>query len=372
MEISTPSTDSRLGWQASPTVPHPRLCCALPPEGTRYEPAFAALRVMAAFGVVALHVCSLGLRDAGVGTTAWWIANFYDASTRWCVPVFIMISGALLLGPQKALPMAMFYRRRMGRILVPLAFWSVFYLALQAYSGGLTAYVVVRGLIRGNPYGHLWFLYMIAGLYCLTPVLQPFTARASWRQQMWIVALLLASVGSHSFIQTFTASAGRPTIFSVCIPHIPYFLCGYVLSQVVVRSRWIMYLAVWIVAAWVAVAVGTGVLFRQVEFYLSSHHSPLIILMSMGVFLLVSGLFQQQMADHQRPWRILRNLDNTSFGVYLIHPFFLFVLMKSNLHTRYIVPHPLLAIPLLSIALIMASISVASLLKRIPVVRRII
>jgi surface polysaccharide O-acyltransferase-like enzyme len=139
--------------------------------------------VAATFAVVVLHVAARGVVDASYGSASWWIANLYRASTCWCVPAFIMISGALLLNPQRFQPAAVFYRKRMGRILIPLAFWTVFYLGLRASFEGLSWPEAARDVVRAGPYGHLWFLYMIAGLYFVTPVLQPFVRSTTRRDQ---------------------------------------------------------------------------------------------------------------------------------------------------------------------------------------------
>ncbi|MCX5644388.1 MAG: acyltransferase family protein [Phycisphaerae bacterium] len=187
----------------------------------RYLPAIGVLRVTAACGVAALHVISLWLRDRAYGTPAWWVADFYDASTRWCVPVFIMISGALLLSPHRLQPPGVFYRRRRGRILAPLVFWTVFYLGLRVCFEDDPWPLLVRDLVRGHAYGHLWYLYVIAGLYCITPLLQPFVGRASLRELVWTVVPLLAAVSAHSLISTFTAGQGKPTVFSMFVAYIP-------------------------------------------------------------------------------------------------------------------------------------------------------
>jgi len=265
-----------------------------------------------------------------------------------------------------------FYRKRMGRILIPLVFWTVFYLGWQACFEGITWQSVVRGLIRGNPYGHLWYLYMIAGLYIITPVLQCFVRATSRRGQIGIVVPLLAAVAAHNFINTFTAGSGKVTVFSLFVPYIPYYLCGYVLTQIVVPPRWLKYLAAGVMAAWLGIALGTGLLFPRIEFYLSSHHCPLIILMSVGVFLLVSGLFGQCRIDREQSWKVLRFLDDRSFGVYLVHPLFMLILMQLGLHNHYIVLHPLLSIPVFSALIILASLLVTSFLKALPGLRRIV
>lgn len=90
-------------------------------------------RVIAAFAVVILHVSACVFPpDLQLGTANWWWANGYDAATRWAVPVFVMISGGLLLVPGKKESLALFYKKRLSRILVPLIFWSILYLSLTA------------------------------------------------------------------------------------------------------------------------------------------------------------------------------------------------------------------------------------------------
>lgn len=339
-------------------------------EEARYLPALGVLRVTAAFGVAALHVISLWLRGTDPGTTAWWIADFYDVATRWCVPVFIMISGALLLKPHQFQPPNVFYRKRMGRILIPLMFWAVLYLGLRVCCEDASWPIVARDLVRGHPYGHLWYLYVVVGLYWITPLLQPFVSRASRRELVWTVVPLLAAVSAHSLISTFTAGQGKPTVFSMFVAYIPYYLCGYLLSLVVVSHRWIKYLAAGVAAAWIGIALGTGLLFHRIEFYLSSHHSPAIILLSAGVFLLACGLFGQPSVGRAPSWKVLRYLDSMSFGVYLSHPLFLFIVMRLGLPTESMLRQPLLCIPAVSLIIILASILLTSGLKAIPAVRR--
>jgi surface polysaccharide O-acyltransferase-like enzyme len=346
--------------------------CSAGAREVRYQPAIGVLRVTAACGVAALHVISLWLRGTDPGTAAWWVADFYDVSTRWCVPVFVMISGALLLSPHKLQPPGVFYRKRMGRILIPLVFWTVFYVGLRVSFEGASWPVVARYLIRGQAYGHLWFLYVIVGLYCITPVLQPFVCSVSRRELAWTVVLLLAAVSIHSLISTFTAGHGKPTVFSLFVAHIPYYLCGCLLSLVMVPRQWIKYLAVGVMAVWLGIALGTGLLFPRVEFYLSSHHSVPIILLSAGVFLLASGLFGQQSVGPAHSWKVLRYLDGMSFGVYLVHPLFLFVVMRLGVPTQPMLGQPLLCIPVVSAIIIFASVLLTSCLKAVPAVRRIV
>lgn len=56
------------------------------------------LRVLATFGVIVLHVSSWNWSSAIIGGVEWKVLTFYNGLVRWCVPVFVMISGALFLG----------------------------------------------------------------------------------------------------------------------------------------------------------------------------------------------------------------------------------------------------------------------------------
>ena len=82
------------------------------------------LRVVAALAVVMIHVSAMHWGDTPPASADWQAMNVYAAVSRWCVPVFVMLSGALLLAPgRENEPWADFYQRRLVRVLLPLAFW---------------------------------------------------------------------------------------------------------------------------------------------------------------------------------------------------------------------------------------------------------
>src|SRR3546814_17201773 len=80
--------------------------------------------------VVILHVAATRF---GTFDDQWWASNFYDSLARSCVPLFLMITGVLLLGKQESLPA--FLSKRFARILPPLLFWSLFYMTWNTLKG---------------------------------------------------------------------------------------------------------------------------------------------------------------------------------------------------------------------------------------------
>src|ERR1700709_417019 len=61
------------------------------------------LRIGAIVAVVVIHAISTATKSSGTGwhSAWWWTANFLNSACLWCVPVFVMVSGALLLDPAR-------------------------------------------------------------------------------------------------------------------------------------------------------------------------------------------------------------------------------------------------------------------------------
>ena len=150
-----------------------------------------AARIGACFMVIVLHVAAVNF---DVFDERWWAANFYDSLTRSCVPVFLMISGVLLLDRQEAIPV--FFRKRFGRILPPLLFWSLFYMAWNTSQG--EQYGAWDGWIRTLASGpvafHLWYLYAIVGIYLFVPFLRNIWAGSTPQEKrLYLVFWMLVS-----------------------------------------------------------------------------------------------------------------------------------------------------------------------------------
>lgn len=83
------------------------------------------LRLIATFAVVVLHVSASNWYGADVHGLAWQSFNFYDSATRWSVPIFVMISGALFLG--REIPIKKIYSKYILRLVIAFFTWNLFY-----------------------------------------------------------------------------------------------------------------------------------------------------------------------------------------------------------------------------------------------------
>jgi len=92
------------------------------------------------------------------------------------VPLFVMLSGALLLGKQGE-GLGEFYRRRLSRVLIPFFFWSpivygIKYIQTGGHSPIEFCITFVEKTFGQGVYGIYWYIYLIIGLYLITPLLR--------------------------------------------------------------------------------------------------------------------------------------------------------------------------------------------------------
>src|SRR5258708_11246214 len=130
------------------------------PKSVERDDFIDVLRIVAAVAVVAVHSATTVVGAYGkVSGSEWWLANTIDAASRWAVPIFVMISGAVILDPAKYEGLATFYKKRLKRILLPLAFWIVVYAIANHFFRGdpLSVMFVLKRILFDQPYEHLYF-----------------------------------------------------------------------------------------------------------------------------------------------------------------------------------------------------------------------
>jgi len=318
------------------------------------------LRVLAAYAVVWLHVSALVVAtDPSVTNITWWIGNIYDSFSRWCVPVFVMLSGALLIPKAANTSAASFVKTRITRIIAPLVFWTLAYIIFKYLTGAnLTTLSVIKSILAGDPYAHLWFLYMITGLYLITPILQQIIDKTPHENVITIVILVF-------FISSAESLAGGKgkLIFSMFMPYIGYYMSGYLLFKSETKHISFSLNVTIVVVCGAIIAVFTGILLpyigEQAWAVMYGYLNPLVILMSFAVFIGFLGV---------RPPSIFSSLAPMTLGIYLVHPMWLYVLQRIGISGFFL--NPFLGTPITAtIAFGLSAVS-AMVLAQIPVFRR--
>ena len=133
-------------------------------------------------------------------------AALFDSLVRACVPLFVVASAYLQFPLHYS--SGEFFRRRAVRVLVPLAIWSVVY----ALVWGEPVQNFKDLLLNFNyAAGHLWFVYMLVGVYLLMPLLSPWAERVEKRELQAYLGIWLFTTLIPIFRTVF---GGEPPVIS--------------------------------------------------------------------------------------------------------------------------------------------------------------
>ena len=256
------------------------------------------------------------------------------------------------------------YAYFMTRIIVPLVFWSAFYLVWRAtfdrIDGGQTGYATwLAKLIDGTPYYHLWYLYMILGLYLFAPFVRNLYGRTSPQARIVCVGIIFGIAILDALYRQFThASLGF--FLTWFLPFLGYFVAGRLMFEQALRiPAPVTMLLVSIGATAIGVHIMSDTTGLHGYFY--DYFSLTVPFMSLAVFQLI-------LSGPQLPR--LSALVPLTFGVYLVHP--LFLDLAERLGAYQPGQHDIWAIPTLAAIVFCLSAGLAWLLMQNRLTARLI
>ena len=361
------------------------------------------LRVIACFLVVFSHSCDAFVAVFDNDRATFLQGALAGSFVRACVPLFVMMSGVLL--PVRTGTGA-FYRKRIGRVLLALVFWSltlpVLYYLYMRYVG-TSSPSIDPALFTGEATLHkmwtfvfnfcydttpLWYLYMLIGLYLIMPLISPWLERASRRElqsvlAIWGLTLLLPYVKMLAPALGYTGNYGNTGLYGVCdwngfgTFHYVSGFAGYlVLAFYLVKFppawSWRRTLAICIPSFIIGYLI-TGLGFITMQKHFPGNYAYLEIVWyfaGINVFMMTAPVFilVQKAAARPRAW--LSRLAGATFGIYLCH--FIFVQAGYDLVQRIPGLPALARIALIACGAFAVSWAVVRLMQRWSVTRRLV
>lgn len=157
----------------------------------------------------------------------------YNSISRFAVPCFIMLSGAFILDNKKNADYKKFYSKAFAQIGVPTIVFSILYILYRVplcfvdKDKGINTLLV--DILRGSPMFHMWYLYMLIGIYALTPVVIRFKDSVTEKTfyKVSFVFLILASISRWTTeIVRLNWSVGQS------FEYLGYFMVGYSIRKI--------------------------------------------------------------------------------------------------------------------------------------------
>lgn len=286
-----------------------------------------ALRIAAAFLVIVNHTNSDVFQSATPESATWWLSVTWYALCKLAVPVFVMISGAVLLGREDS------YRKclgRLGRILGTLLAFSYLYFLHDAWVNyglwprAVRLDVFLQAVWRMEIADSFWYLYFYAGLMLALPLLQRLSCAMTDRDAAYLIGLSLGLGAGWPLLAHFVPALSLPTYFDVPAvgTMVGLFFAGWQLRR---REKplhtmpWLMglmasvLLSVVLLQAEYGRTQGVGRYWAFMDDRMQS--SLLVVTAAISFFLLVRSLLDRPLSA--RPRRVWTELGSCAFGVYL-------------------------------------------------------
>ncbi len=334
------------------------------------------MRIAASFFIIVLHVCSTKWKDADVFSHEWAVLNFYEAVSRWTPAVFVMISGALFLG--RDIPLKKLYGKYVLRIVLAFAFWSCLYAFIYQFLPGRSPAEFAKAFISGPT--HMWFLYMIAALYMVTPILKKIAHDDRLTEYFIILALLFRIMTPQTIgiIRVFSASKAdwvQSLVYNfhmqLVMGYSVYYLLGYRLSRISISKKIRRLLFAAGAAGFIVTVFGSSLIAHYRGEALETLYNAFtfnVFFEAVFVFVLFRSLFES-VGSSLRARSIISRLSEYCFGIFLVH-----ILVINTLNNRFGINclpfEPVICVPLLSLLVFILSCAISAVLHCIPFVKK--
>ena len=322
------------------------------------------LKVIAIFLMVANHcVDNVTPAERALPWYNLW-GSVYNSFTRPAIPLFMMVTGILLL-PTK-MDMGSFYKKRLSRVLIPFLVWSVLYNLFPWFTGLLncdpeTIHVFFKWADTSQAFGdalrnilmipfnfsafavQMWYVYLLIGIYLYIPVFSAWVEKSDKRSQriflaIWAVSLFVPYLRNYLTENLFgECSWNEFGLFYYFAGFSGYMLLGYHLVKYPLQMSKVSKYAL----AAIAFAIGYAVTLigfknatavegqseAMVELFFT-FCSPNVALMTFAIFLIAKDL----RFENKRINRFISQFSICTFGIWMCHYFFVgpvFLLFKS-------------------------------------------
>ena len=351
------------------------------PAASKRIYSYDVIRVIAILAVVLIHAATNFVSRYPAGGTAFAVGNLADSIAHLGVPLFVMLSGALMLNEEREVSAGQMIRAAI-RILVLLYIWSFFYAAGYRILYPLLTHraVSLREFASAFVFGHyhMWYLFMLVGLYLITPILRAFVKK---KNADLVLYFILLSVLFRFLIPPLSALLNRFTSFGDILtayadtyemgfvsPYAAYYLLGWYMTNVEIPKA---------ARRWIYVLGGAGLLFTVLGSQFLTTYTQRVFEVfysckSLNIFAYSAAAFlflNRRLSENESP-RFAGSfaaLAKRTFGVYLLHPLLLKLAEKfaftSNVFIR---------IPLDWAVATVGSFLIVFLLSKIPLLKKLV
>ena len=325
---------------------------------------YDVLRTLAIFAVIFQHVCASDFFFFSFSSD-WYFTTFGHSIVRWDVPMFVMISGALFLNPERDFPYRSLFGKYIPRLLIAYLFWKTAYYFIFDFRGSFSLDKFFLS------HFHLWFLPMLMGIYMLVPILRKIVRDRMLEQYvllLWLFCLVFNFLKFSTFFQKMRWVYPLFSMNSVWI-FSGYFLLGHYLSHYRFRKRvkkW-LYLFGWIgLLGTVAGTFALSIFEREANHLFYDNSSILTVAVSAAIFVWIR---ERDSKFGSVVRKVVEYVRKDLFGIYLTHVLWLAVINVPSV--RHLCSE-MVTLPVISVVVFVLSLFTTKFIRCIPLLRKVV
>lgn len=321
------------------------------------------LRIIACGLVVFAHCCDPFVAHFDANRGMFLTGVFAGSLARPSVPLFAMMTAVLLLPIKSGTTIDGFYKKRIGRIIAPLVFWSlalplmafIYFTVLnpgtanpQLSVGDYTAATLVQRLYTfifnfNFDTTPLWYLYMLIGLYIVMPIINSWLTQATRKEiktilYIWGFTLFLPYIKMAAPALGYAGNYGHTGLLGECDWNVYgtfYYISGFI-GYIILAYYLKRYPLNWSRKKTMAICLpmfALGYAITSVGYVVTNEYFPgnyayleiLWYFTGINVFMMTFPIFITVQMLNTKPRKWLSKAAKFTFGVYLCHFTFTFL-----------------------------------------------
>ena len=334
---------------------------------------FEYIRAFAIIAVITIHTMYSALLQFGNTAKLCGVLSFQIVVNLmwWAVPCFLMMTGSLLLDSKKEVPTKKLYGKYVVRMVITLFTFGLAYSWMELIFNSRTVSLVqipqvVRNVLTGNTWEHMWYIYCLIGLYVLLPLYKLIANHASDTQLKYILLILFVFESVFRLTKVVDMSLGFYCHVNTIYPF--WFLMGVAWNRGMFK-RSIVFNVIFLTVSSGLLVITTvlRVIWNVPVNSLFGYDSVLVVAQSISLFSLFNAIRTEIKLD-----KMLVQIGDKSFGIYLVHMVFVNLAYKLLKFNPFAIKYSLLGGVLFIGLNLVFSYVVVGIIKRLPVLKMVI
>ena len=335
---------------------------------------FDWLRIISCFSVILIHASCYFYYNFNINSYTFKISFYYNGISRYGVTNFFMISGALFLN--RDISFRKIFNKYIKNIFIHLFIWSLIYYVFNEKFSNFKIKNMIIYIIDGQY--HFWYLFAIMGLYTIFPFLKEISKNEKLLKKFILFSFIILFLIPNYIYIFFYYSPKTYDLLNILIEKLNinffslnnfYFVLGYFLNMQKLNNklnRMFIYLL-----GLIGLIFSTSISFKfciikntKLNFFDYKFFN--ILFTSISIFVFFKNNFNNLIINKKKN-NIIKKISNFTFGIYLIHPLILGIIMnKLNIFSLSI--NTIYFIPLISLITFILSLIFSIIIKFIPII----